>query len=544
MKKRFKLYIIALNLLALASCSDYLEIIPRDQISDASVWANSEQADLFLNDIYQQLPSVINRFDPWENWSDDAMDGIDAANSRHVYALSAYDPSNSENQWSRFSHIRKCNLFLARVESSNLPEDWKKVRSAEVRFLRAYFYMMLWTWHGGVPIITDVLNQSEQGEGIFRERNTSDETFRFIIDECSAAAADLPLAPQEKGRISRGAALTLKAWSELFAASPLHNTSQDAERWRTAAASFKTVMNLGVYQLFPQYDLLFLEESNYNQEVILSKSHIGGTSLGRSIEGLAGAAFTGGAQTGWGMLNPTQEIVDTYRMDNGLPITNPQSGYDPQNPYSNRERRFYQSIVYDGSLWNGVTMNSRIGIGSFNELDLSATTAASNTGYYLRKGLNERYIQPGEHRLSSANSILFRYAEVLLGYAEAQNEAVGPDESVYNAINLVRERGGLPPLVSGLNQSEMRREIYDERRVELAFEEKRWYDLIRLKLAETKLNGTLHAMKITQENGKWTYQVIPAPGGTRIFHANRNYLLPIPQSAIDRNSRLSQNPNY
>ncbi len=542
--KRFKIYILLLSLCAFTSCSDYLEIAPRDQISDASVWTSSEQADLFLNDIYQQLPSVLNRFDPWENWSDDAMDGIDAAESRHVYALSAYTPSNIETQWSRYSHIRKCNLFLDRVESSNLPEEWKKVRSAEARFLRAYFHMLLWTWHGGIPIITDVLNQSEQGEDIFRERSTFDETFRFIVGECAASAVDLPLNPQEKGRISRGAALTLKAWCELFAASPLNNTNQNSEHWKAAAASFKAVMDLEVYQLFPDYDQLFYEENNYNQEVILSKSHIGGTTLGRSSEGLAGAAFTGGAQTGWGMLNPTQEIVDTYRMDNGLPIHHPLSGYDPQNPYKNRERRFYQSIVYDGSLWNGVAMNSRIGIGSFNELDLSATTAASNTGYYLRKGLSEKYIQPGEHRLSSANSILFRYAEVLLGYAEAQNEAIGPDESVYSAVNQVRARAGLPPLLSGLSQSEMRLEIYDERRVELAFEEKRWYDLIRLKLAETKLNGTLHAMKITLENDKWTYQTIPAPGGTRVFHANRNYLLPIPQSAVDRNSRLSQNPNY
>ena len=128
-----------------ASCSDYLEVSPTDQVSDATLWETTQQADLFVNDIYQQLPSVLNRFDPWENWSDDAMDGIDAAASRKVYAISAYTASNGESQWGQYSNIRKCNLFIEKVTDSDLPEAWKTVRLAEVRFLRAYFYMILCT---------------------------------------------------------------------------------------------------------------------------------------------------------------------------------------------------------------------------------------------------------------------------------------------------------------------------------------------------------------------------------------------------------------
>lgn len=527
-----------------ASCSDYLEVSPTDQVSDATLWETTQQADLFVNDIYQQLPSVLNRFDPWENWSDDAMDGIDAAASRKVYAISAYTASNGESQWGQYSNIRKCNLFIEKVTDSDLPEAWKTVRLAEVRFLRAYFYMMLWTWHGGVPIITEVLNQAEQGDAIFRARNSSEETFQFIVDECTAIAGDLPLEAAATGRITRGAALALKGWCSLFAASPLHNPGNDLSKWAAAAQANKAVMDLNVYELFPDYQTLFFEENNFNEEVILAKSHVGGTTIGRSSEGLAGAAFTGGTQTGWGMLNPTQEIVDQYRMANGLPITDAASGYDPQDPYANREKRFYQSIVYDGSIWKGTELYTRIGVESFNELDLSATTAATNTGYYPRKGLNEAYAEAGENRLSSANSILFRYAEVLLSYAEAQNEAVGPDASVYGAVNEVRDRSDLPPLAEGLSPAEMRAAIYQERRVELAFEERRWYDLIRLKLAEEKLNGTFHAMKITEVAGELVYEVIPAPGGERIFHGDRNYFLPIPQSAVDKNDKLIQNPNY
>ncbi|OFX32940.1 MAG: hypothetical protein A2W90_01740 [Bacteroidetes bacterium GWF2_42_66] len=548
--KRIKIYFnnsrmaFFILLMGLISCDDFLEISPKDQISDSYVWTDADQADLFLNNIYASLPSVINRFDPWENWSDDAMDGAEGTTSRNVYAIAAYTPSNAETQWGQYSNIRKCNLFIENVTNSGLADEWKKLRLAEARFLRAYFYSLLWNWHGGVPVITDVLSYTEQGDEIFRARNSSEETLKFITDECAAIANDLPLTASQKGRITRGAALTLKGWCELFNASPLHNSSNEKAKWTLAAATYKSVMNLNVYSLFPNYESLFYEENNFNNETILARPQIGGTTLGRSTEGFASATYTGGTQTSYGMLNPTQEIVDEYAMANGLPITDPNSGYDPQNPYLNREKRFYQSIVYDGSVWNGIIMHSRLGKGSFNELDLGISTTATNTGYYYRKGLKEKYAISGENKLSSANSILFRYAEVLLSYAEAQNEAVGPDASVYNAVNAVRTRSELPALKEGLTQNEMRIAIRRERRVELAFEERRWYDLIRLKIAEEKLNGTLHAMKIEEIDGRLVYTVIPAPGGTRVFYANRNYYIPIPQSAMDKNSKLEQNPNY
>ena len=162
----------------------------------------------------------------------------------------------------------------------------------------------------------------------------------------------------------------------------------------------------------------------------------------------------------------------------------------------------------------------------------------------MRKGLSEEYSSHPANSPSSANEIIYRYAEVLLSYAEAQNEAAGPDISVYEAINQVRVRSDLPPLPAGLSQIQMRDAIYRERRVELAFENKRFYDLLRLKLAEEKLNGSLHAILIKEVNGILQYSVIPALSGARKFYANKNYLLPIPQSAIDQNSKLVQNPNY
>src|SRR5690606_37092841 len=128
----------------------------------------------------------------------------------------------------------------------------------------------------------------------------------------------------------------------------------------------------------------------------------------------------------------------------------------------------------------------------------------------LRKGLNPNYAINGPNQQNSGNFIIFRFAEVLLSYAEAQNEAFGPDESVYAAVNSVRERSELPPLREGLSKEAMRTAIHRERRVELAFEEKRWYDLIRLRLAEKNLNGTLHATVIERKGSEWTYKIVPA----------------------------------
>ncbi|CAL1517755.1 RagB/SusD family nutrient uptake outer membrane protein [Chitinophaga sp. MM2321] len=525
----------------LFSCKAYLDVMPKDQVSDGTLWSSSANADLFLNNIYAAVPT-LETGDPWENFSDNSINGQAGRVSTNIYGPSIYTPSNAPSKWGHFTNIRKCNLFIKKVTDADLPADWKKLRLAEARFLRAYFYSLLWTYHGGVPIITDVLNQNEQGDEVFRARNTSAETFTFITDECSAIEADLP-ATAESGRATKGAALTLKGSCELFNAGALNNAENDKAKWALAATTFKKVIDLKRYSLFPDYNTLFFEENNNNVEVIFSKQHMGGTSLANLRDGQIGPRFVNGALTGWGHVDPTQDLVDEYAMDNGLPISDPASGYDPQNPYVNREKRFYQSIVYDGSEWLGDIMIMKQGVGSLNATDLSNSSVSTRTGYYIRKGINPKYAS-AQNNQNSANIIIFRYAEVLLSYAEAQNEATGPDGSIYDAINDIRKRSDLPDLPTGLTQAQLRKAIYRERRVELAFEEKRLPDLLRLKLAEVNLNGPLHAIEIDLVGNKWVYKVVPAGGGMRTFFANKNYFLPIPQSAIDKNPKLVQNPNY
>lgn len=526
---------------------DFLEVSPQDRISEVVLWSTKENADLFLHDMYNDMPDIhvwrqgTSAEDAEENFSDNSMNGVEWRYSRAVYAKSLHTPSNPPNHWFWYNSIRKANLFIENITNSSLDDTRKKERIAEARFLRALFYEMLWIHYGGVPIITEVQDRVTEGDDIYKPRNTSDEVYKFITDELVALTPDLLQKPQS-GRASQGAALTLKAWCDLYQASPLNNPSNENERWVTAAAAYKQVMDLGLYDLFPDYSTMFLEQNNANVETILAKKHIGGTPIGGLYIVEAQVPYHKETFAGDGSYTPTQELVDEYEMENGFPITDPRSGYDPQNPYVNREKRFYQTVLYNGSIWRGDTLKTWVGSNSKNSLDKAAASEAGNTGYYIRKGLDEKYAQ-NWFRTSSQDFIIFRYAEVLLSYAEAKNEASGPDASVYDAVNRVRNRSELPELQQGLSKEQMRVAIHRERRVELAFEEKRWLDLRRWKIAEEKLNGVLHGMEITQVNGQFKYTVIPAPGGEREFY-EKNYLLPLPQSALDRNPKLTQNPGY
>jgi hypothetical protein len=545
--------VLLLLITGIVSCKKFLDITPSDQVTDGTVWSNTTNADLFLNQVYAGLGLHSNLINAQFNNTDPDEDKTDNEQAKPTYTStigykkSAYTPASpgQQNLWGYYNYIRKANMFIEKVTASTLPDSYKKLRIAEARFLRAYYYMYLWTYYGGVPIITIVLNITEQGDAVFQPRNSDAETVKFITDECAAIANDLPNS-QGNGRVTKGAALTLKGWVELFNAGALKNPANDKAKWALAAATNKQVMDLGTYRLFANYETMLYEANEKNPEVIFAREHVAGSAgISSSKEGYWGPFKLCGTQVSSCGNQPTQEMVDAYRMSNGKVITDPTSGYDPQNPYVNREKRFYSSILYDGSVWAGCPMIMKQGVGSENATDIGNTSDATNTGYYFRKGLEEKNQVGGENRLSGADYQIFRYAEVLLAYAEAQNEAVGPDQTVYDALNLVRVRGGIPGLTFGsLTQAEMRTAIAQERRVELYMEMWRHWDLLRSKTAEIFLNGTTHGMRIDLVGGVWKYTVIAAPGGTMLFVPSKNYLYPIPQSAIDRNPKIVQNPGY
>ena len=531
------------------SCNDkLLDLAPRDRLTDQNVWTDQGTADLFLNDIYTGLPDGDNWYDPLENWSDNSICGFPWPNSRQNIQQSLQSPANAGFSgdignfldWTtQYTNIRKCNVFIKNVTTSSFSNDFKTQKIAEARVIRAYFYQILWMTYGGVPLITEVLNADTQGDSIFYPRSTSDETLQFITSECADAYSSLPDIPSS-GKIGKGAAMALKGWCELFAG-----------KYADAAASNKKIMDELMYELDPDYAKLFLTKGAESKESIFYREYSPpGSGKGGLMDGTVGPTFTaGGAETSWGGVNPTQELVDDYAMDNGKIITDPTSGYDPTHPYEHREQRFYESIVHDGEFFYNDTIFTRVGISSKNEIDVTDRDDAGQTGYYLGKRLDDKTLVLGsanwDGHTSYQNYIIFRFGEVLLNYAEAQNEVVGPDATVYSAINRIRERSALPDLPLSLSQGEMRTAIRRERRVELAFEDKRWWDLIRWRIAEVNLNKPLHGVSITVgTGGALQYQYIPARGGDRKFYADKNYLFPIPQDVIDKNSKITQNPNY
>ncbi|MCC6290447.1 MAG: RagB/SusD family nutrient uptake outer membrane protein [Chitinophagaceae bacterium] len=538
--------------LVFQSCSDKkLDVEPRDRLTDANVWTDPGASDLFLNDVYNtSLPDGNTWYDPVENWSDNAICGFAWPTSRTLVQQGLQSPvnagisgavSNIYDWTTQYANIRKCNVFIKNVTASTvLTDDYKKAKLAEARFLRAYCYQNLWMAFGGVPVITDVLDIDTQGDDVFNARNTSEETLTFITKECAEIYPDLPDVPSS-GKVGKGAAMFLKGWCELFAG-----------KWVDAAASNKKIMDELDYSLDPDYQALFLSKGSESSESIFYREYTPpGSGKGGALDGFIGPTFTkGGAETSWGGMNPTQDLVDDYAMDNGKIITDPSSGYDAQHPYKNREKRFYQSIVYDGSYFYNDTIYTRIGIGSKNEIDVNDRDDAGQTGYYPRKRMATDIALGAANwdgYTSYQNYIIFRFGEVLLNYAEAQNEAAGPDATVYEAMRSVRERSGLPALPAGLSKDDMRTAIRRERRVELAFEDKRYWDLIRWKIAEINLNRPLQGIAITVGPGSVLhYAPVAARGGDRKFFANKNYLFPIPQNVIEQNPKLQgqQNPGY
>ena len=534
--KKFIYFIVGTFLLSATACqNELLDQKPLDQISAESVFADLNLTQLFANSIYNGLPNGFNR--GWymlDAGSDDAENSygwpdIQAFN-RGDYTPSSYPQSGT---WSNnYSSIRQTNILLEKID--NVPGDVVKKQQlkGEAKFLRAYFYFELVKSYGAVPLIVKSLTITDD---LQLPRNSLAECVSFVVKECDEAAALLPLSfsGSDIGRATKGAALALKSRMLLYAASPLLNTA----KWADAAQAAKAVMALNTYSLYPDYGKLFLTDNNV--EVIFDKQF----DASRTSDIFNPAANTINVfdeplgYGGWGGTGPTQDFVDAYEITDGKTIKDSPL-YTEADPYKNRDARFYSTVFYEGSIWAGRAVETRVG-----GLDgMEKNGDATKTGYYLRKFLEESLANVVYSRTGSVNWILLRYAETLLNYAEAQNEAVGPDASVYDAVNQIRARAKQPNLPTGLTQSQMRDRIRNERRIELAFEEHRFWDIRRWKIAEKVLNGPANAVRITKDGNKLNYSRFVFE--TRKFDPAKQYLLPIPQSEIDKNKNLQQNPGW
>lgn len=599
--KKFKMIrnisFIGLILINTFSCNtdDFLENINKANLTDATMWASEGNADIFLNNCYSALVSKSNQPDNLDEFTDESdpnfyytsfnwKKGICIASSNNYSVWgSQTGPANDSNWPNTYLAIRKINTFIQKVNenSANFSEEWIAKRIDEAKFLRAYFYSELFFRIGGLSIITAPQDRTMAEAELNVSRSTFEETFDFIVDELDEVISNGNLEVKyingdaDAGRATLGAALVLKGWVQLFAASPAYNSSSpavpvsddhlqsfatpDPERWATAAATNKQFIDTyghrgtGKYNLYPTMSQFWYESNEYNEEVIWDRQHVG-VIMPNTYDTYGGPVVIHDVYYNYGNYNPTQKLVDQYQMANGKDITDPTSGYDPQNPYVGREKRFYDFIVYDGAPYKQDWMPTPDTIymridqvnPSKNEIDFGSAEV-TNTGYYFKKRLDNLHIPRGNR--VGANHVFYRYGEVLLNYAEAQNESVGPDASVYEAINAIRTRPGtdLPELQPGLTKDQMREAIRHERRIELVFENKRLFDLWRWKIAIVNMNEDLGCMLITNSvpannSGVWVYT--PTLLNTAHVFTQNMYFNPIPQAAIDQNPNLKQNYGY
>lgn len=555
-------------LLVLVACSRDYEAIPLEKVTIEYVFDKDDSlgtyANKFLNSIYSKLPGGYNRVggDLLDAASDDAISGFTgttAVSQLATGAYTSYATINEETPWGNaYAAIRAASIFVSNVNVSPVKEKlpngasiryaWK----AEARFIRALFYFELLKRYGGIPLMGDKVR--ELGDDVQVPRSSFADCVQYIVSECDAIKDSLrpnPITAPELNshRATKGAALALKARVLLYAASPLFNgqnidpnnpltgyANYDKERWKQASDAARAVIDEHAFSLLPVSKEIFIKQNN--SEIIFIRQ--GGNNT--DIENTNGPV--GFAKVARGRTNPTQELIDAFPTDAGLPITDPASGYNPNDPYAHRDPRLTSSILYNGARW----LNTEIQTFEGGQHRPGGAEPGTKTGYYMRKFMGN-FENATQYSDVPHDWIFLRYTEVLLNFAEAENEYNGPTAEVYQVLKDLRARAGIVAgdngmygLREGLSQEDMRNVIRNERRIELAFEEHRFWDIRRWKIAEQVYNTGLHGMSIIRNGAELTYNVVDV--FTPVFSAPKMYLYPIPYDEVVKNDNMSQNPGW
>ncbi len=480
-------------ILMCSSCSDnFLDKNPLDEVSSQTFWKSESDAYIALVGVYSRLQASIYSVTRY-NLDCLTDNGYNTQNSDQVMNISRGDilPSTggviNAMYNDAYKGISSCNVFLQNIADLDMNQTTKSRYIGEVKFIRAWFYFNLQQFYGDVVIYATPPTVEESKI----KQSTSQQVLDFIHSDLDDAIASLPNEAY-MGNIVKNSALALKAKVHLHGG-----------EWTQAAALTGQIMSSGKTSLYNDYTGLFLtsgQESNPDEILFSSKFLAPDNTHWYQI-------YVGW----WSQPNPRQELVDSYLCIDGLPI-NSSPLYNSADPYSNRDPRLLQTIQVEPWLIDG------------QEIQQETT----ETGFRVQKGVDKAIGPIGYDVLSDMDIIHLRYADVLLMYAEAQNEAVGPDQSVYDVVNEVRSRVGMPDLVAGLTKDEMRDSIRYERRIELAFEGHRYLDLKRW--------GTIQdALSAVDE---------PGLGVGGLNFKSHHYNWPFPQSEIDRNPELDQKSGY
>ena len=529
-KNIFSIGLLVSVMLLQSSCQkDLLDLPPNDRLASELFWKSENDAILAVNAAY---PAILD--DGNTIFQRDAFTDIGHINSFFnadaLVEKNTYDASNSTiaTQWTNlWIGVTKTNFVLDNIDL--IPVTNKTIVNrvrGEAKALRAFQYIKLAASFGDVPLVTKVLSIQEGKE---LSRVPVAQIWDFIDTELTAAAGLLPTTytGADKGRMTKGAALALKARANLYAG-----------RYQQAADAAKAVIDLGIYSLYPKYADLFSYAAEKNSEVILDREYIKDVLPNNIFNIMApyGQTASGSANT----YVPTKALANMYLMSNGKPISDATSGFEQQKPYNNRDPRLGYTFYLPGDLMpNGKPFNSLPNSGTTDAA--GGTYFASATGFASRKYINSQDAAAPTN--NGINIIQARYAEVLLTYAEAKIELNQIDQSVLDAINSIRQRSDvkLPNLALPMSQSELRDAVRRERTVELAFEGFRLFDIRRWKIGDKVIPGNIEGIDYS-ENG--TLKTLVVPSFLKSFNANRDYLWPIPTNERILTPSLTQNSNW
>lgn len=586
MKNSIK-YILGLTLLLHSgSCNtDFLNVQPQDRLTDAAVWSDPALAEAFVNEIYRGLNHGLRELM--------TASLADESQFIHNYGSTQVIQSNLTpadiGSWSRgdfnefrwvdlYNRIRQINLFKENIDKVPFDNQSTKDRlKGEVHFLNAYFYHNLVRLHGGVPIVKRTFALKDD---FLVPRNTLAESIQYIVEECDAAASLLPLTHEARniGRATKGAALALKSRMLLYGASELYNNSSWASsyakpefisytsgdrnaRWRAAKDAAKAVIDLGIYSLqktgnpIKDYTDVFLTKDS--KEAIFSRSFL--KSRGWEDGALPGLANGPNGYHNWGGNTPIQELVDDYEMEDGSKFSwsNP---VHAAAPYEDRDPRFYASILYDQAPWRPRPSDAAK-IDPVGKVIIRSVETARGvwlpgldtrkgpiedwnggySGYYLRKFIDPTVVH--EYAAAGGNQEVpwhfFRLAEMHLNYAEACL-GLGLQDEAKTYINMIRDRAGMPSITES-GQALIDR-YRNERRIELVFEQHRYFDVRRWMIAPQALGRNANGIIIEDPiDGPVKYTVSKIQN--RAWN-NKMYFLPIILDEMNRNKNLVQNPLY
>lgn len=595
------------------SCSEMLELDPDGRVTIEQVFSTYYRTNEYFNSCYNYVPQIGLTYDGGStalaSFCDEAHDANDHKDGSVTgwyegWTSSTYNPltAGATDFWSnQFQGIRKCNSFLKYIQDPAIAtydfnEEQKAGWIAQIRVLRAYYYLMLIKCYGGVPIID---TPYEEDHDYSNDRRASfEECVDFIIAECDVAlATPLPATADYGFRwdrtgesmrsyMTRGVAQAIRSQAALYAASPLHYTSGSKYTWEKVTQITKEALeeclangfelykanisptdaqNFYAYYFFTRSDV----ERGWDKETIHDPNV-----LRTYIYRNAGVPITSGMNKAGPC--PSQELVDAFETIDGQPIldlSNPYADadrtvpnlnpantvYDPNDPYANRDPRFYANIYYNGAQRyldgsDPTLVETYVG-GNCGISDRVTDVRYTRTGYYMRK-FNDWRSNIGD---TERDGLMrrFRLAELYLNFAEAAYNYAGPDAqipavaggqpmSAREAVNVIRARVDMPDIPAGLSTAEFELRYRNERRVELAFEEHRFFDVRRWKILD-RTDGFVTAMRITKNSDdSFTYQRVKL--SDRPTAQDKYLYFPIVQSEVNKMLMLTgdnwQNPGW